>query len=480
MPGGFRSRQYGLSDHNAARHRWYYFLKMQMDAVLLLKQFDSDTAFPRRMTFHTAFVDPTARPDAPERQSIECRAFSSMTWFNEGDVKPSEEVVDSDAGKSWTAALTVPAQATAMLTGVGFGTSSAEAREATAPELMGKLEATGLHDPEAAAAKRRCVEESLECPAFAKTGQISGNRAHEDWRRLVAGWPPENPGCLVQLLRPSWSTSRPLSQCLSLLLRQSLSGLRPRLQCTQHQHPLWKFSCGKTCALSPASDVELGKVMYSVPFRDTWFAAGVRTFYFTVCGRRVLSAEHQIGVFLVSSCSTETPVQWRSSRARGAAALPGFVLFSFSDRCLSREFANLESSFLCLCASIAVSEICSCTPLMSSQSGRAAFGNVKTTLRASLAQHAFPVLSAVSFLLTCSELRCTPVPAAFRSVLVPRGITRAMVQPCQWRGSGGRRVHSAPPSQFGWNGFTPFLYSLLVRTCQFERLAQSTAKVRLG
>ena len=73
---------------------------------------------------------------------------------------------------------------------------------------------------------------------------------------------------------------------------------------------------------------------------------------------------------------------------------------------------------------------------------RAAFGNVKTTLRASLARHAVPVLSAVSFLLACSELRCTPVPAVFRSLLAPCEITRVMVQPCQWRGSGGCRVHS--------------------------------------
>merc|ERR1712107_802747 len=52
----------------------------QMDEVLLFKQFDSNTAVPGRMTFHTAFVDPPARPDAPERQSIECRAFcSSLT-----------------------------------------------------------------------------------------------------------------------------------------------------------------------------------------------------------------------------------------------------------------------------------------------------------------------------------------------------------------------------------------------------------------
>ena len=62
MPGA-KLMQYGLSDHNAAKHRWYYFPKMQMDEVLLFKQFDSDTALPGRMTFHTAFVDPTVRPD---------------------------------------------------------------------------------------------------------------------------------------------------------------------------------------------------------------------------------------------------------------------------------------------------------------------------------------------------------------------------------------------------------------------------------
>ena len=72
---GARLMQYGLSDHNAAKHRWYYFPKMQMDEVLLFKQFESDTALPGRMTFHTTFVDPTVRPDALERQSIECSAI---------------------------------------------------------------------------------------------------------------------------------------------------------------------------------------------------------------------------------------------------------------------------------------------------------------------------------------------------------------------------------------------------------------------
>ena len=80
MPGA-RLMQYGLSDHNAAKHRWCYLPKMQMDDVLLFKQLESDTTLPGRMTFHTAFVDPTVRPDAPERQSIECSAFLSFLDF---------------------------------------------------------------------------------------------------------------------------------------------------------------------------------------------------------------------------------------------------------------------------------------------------------------------------------------------------------------------------------------------------------------
>ena len=51
------------------------FPKMQMDERMLFKQFESDTALPGRMTFHTAFVDPTVRPDVLEGQSIECSAF---------------------------------------------------------------------------------------------------------------------------------------------------------------------------------------------------------------------------------------------------------------------------------------------------------------------------------------------------------------------------------------------------------------------
>ena len=94
MPGA-RLMQYGLSDHDAAKHRWYYYFpKMQLDEVLLFKQFDSDTALPGRMTFHTAFVDPTVRPDPPERQSIECRAFLFFPDFepNTCSALPSDAV----------------------------------------------------------------------------------------------------------------------------------------------------------------------------------------------------------------------------------------------------------------------------------------------------------------------------------------------------------------------------------------------------
>ena len=43
LPGA-RSMQYGLSDHNVAKRRWYNFPKIQMDVELQFKQFASDTA----------------------------------------------------------------------------------------------------------------------------------------------------------------------------------------------------------------------------------------------------------------------------------------------------------------------------------------------------------------------------------------------------------------------------------------------------
>ena len=57
------------------------------------------------MTLHTAFVDPIARPDAPERQSIECRAFLFFTdsepttcpALSSDAVAESVDLVENDA-----------------------------------------------------------------------------------------------------------------------------------------------------------------------------------------------------------------------------------------------------------------------------------------------------------------------------------------------------------------------------------------------
>ncbi|HEY6420087.1 MAG TPA: CmcJ/NvfI family oxidoreductase [Candidatus Binataceae bacterium] len=56
-------------------HRWYYVSAMRPDEVLLLKCFDSALDGRARFTAHTAFSDPTSKPDAPARESIETRAF---------------------------------------------------------------------------------------------------------------------------------------------------------------------------------------------------------------------------------------------------------------------------------------------------------------------------------------------------------------------------------------------------------------------
>lgn len=56
-------------------HRWSYFPVQQPDEVLLLKIFDSNIDGTARLTAHTSFQDPTARPDAPPRRSIEVRTL---------------------------------------------------------------------------------------------------------------------------------------------------------------------------------------------------------------------------------------------------------------------------------------------------------------------------------------------------------------------------------------------------------------------
>ena len=58
-------------------HRWFTFPEMSPDEVLVFRAFDSDrvAAGEPFWTPHTAFVDPTAGPDAPGRESVEMRAI---------------------------------------------------------------------------------------------------------------------------------------------------------------------------------------------------------------------------------------------------------------------------------------------------------------------------------------------------------------------------------------------------------------------
>ena len=74
----------------APAHRWYYYPEMTRDEALLIKQWDSDgplarsegregdgsdLAAPCTFSFHSAFEDPSAPQDAPDRWSIEVRCI---------------------------------------------------------------------------------------------------------------------------------------------------------------------------------------------------------------------------------------------------------------------------------------------------------------------------------------------------------------------------------------------------------------------
>jgi len=58
------------------RHRWYWFPRMRRDEALVFKVYDSHKDGRARWTAHTAFDDPTARPDARPRESIEIRTLA--------------------------------------------------------------------------------------------------------------------------------------------------------------------------------------------------------------------------------------------------------------------------------------------------------------------------------------------------------------------------------------------------------------------
>jgi len=64
---------YGVR-HNPA-HRWFYYPAMGGDEAMVFKCYDSATDGRARWTAHSAFDDPTSRPDAKPRQSIEIRTL---------------------------------------------------------------------------------------------------------------------------------------------------------------------------------------------------------------------------------------------------------------------------------------------------------------------------------------------------------------------------------------------------------------------
>jgi hypothetical protein len=57
-------------------HRWYYFPNMERNEALVFKTFDSARDGRARWTAHAAFDDPTSRPHAPPRESIEMRTLA--------------------------------------------------------------------------------------------------------------------------------------------------------------------------------------------------------------------------------------------------------------------------------------------------------------------------------------------------------------------------------------------------------------------
>ncbi|KAI1742032.1 hypothetical protein F4680DRAFT_54118 [Xylaria scruposa] len=64
-----------LAVRHSPAHRWYYRKGLTPQEALLIKCFDSKTDGRARRIPHTAFVDPSSKPDAPARESIEVRCL---------------------------------------------------------------------------------------------------------------------------------------------------------------------------------------------------------------------------------------------------------------------------------------------------------------------------------------------------------------------------------------------------------------------
>jgi hypothetical protein len=57
-------------------HEWFYLSGMQRNEAFLFKCYDSDVTSCSRFTPHSAFIDPTAPPEALPRESIELRMLA--------------------------------------------------------------------------------------------------------------------------------------------------------------------------------------------------------------------------------------------------------------------------------------------------------------------------------------------------------------------------------------------------------------------
>jgi hypothetical protein len=64
------------SVRHSPKHRWVFFSHMTPDEVVLIKCHDTARDGRARLSFHSAFADPTAPADAQPRQSIEIRTVA--------------------------------------------------------------------------------------------------------------------------------------------------------------------------------------------------------------------------------------------------------------------------------------------------------------------------------------------------------------------------------------------------------------------
>ncbi|MCE0766870.1 hypothetical protein LWC35_28775 [Pseudonocardia kujensis] len=65
----------GLNLMYDPKQRWYYFPDMQPDEALLFRLWDTDPSVPFPVAY-SAIDDPTSRPDAAPRASVEARTVA--------------------------------------------------------------------------------------------------------------------------------------------------------------------------------------------------------------------------------------------------------------------------------------------------------------------------------------------------------------------------------------------------------------------